>query len=32
MARAVGNRLGYVVDVDFDENTNQLGFIRVKLA
>ena len=32
MARAVGNILGYVVDVDFDENTNQLGFIRVKLA
>lgn len=32
MARAVGNRLGYVLDVDFDENSYQMGFVRVKLA
>jgi len=32
MARVVGSRLGYVTDVDFDENANQMGFVRVKLA
>jgi len=31
MARAVGNRLGYVDDVDFDENANHVGFVRVKI-
>jgi len=32
MARPVGTGLGYVMDVDFDENANQLGFVRVQLA
>jgi len=32
MARVIGNRLGHVSDVDLDENTNQTGFIRVKVA
>ncbi|KAG7633229.1 Ribonuclease H domain [Arabidopsis suecica] len=32
MARVIGNRLGHVSDVDFDENTNQTGFVRVKVA
>ncbi|CAL9229625.1 unnamed protein product [Arabidopsis halleri] len=31
MARAVGNRLGHVKLVDFDENANQVGFVRVKI-
>lgn len=31
MARAVGNRLGHVALVDFDENANQVGFVRVKI-
>jgi len=31
MARCVENRLGYVVVVDFDENVNHAGFLRVRL-
>ncbi|KAG7568106.1 hypothetical protein ISN45_Aa04g009430 [Arabidopsis thaliana x Arabidopsis arenosa] len=31
MARAVGNKLGRVSDVDFDENVSQVRFVRVRL-
>lgn len=31
MARAVGNKLGRVSAVDFDENVSQVGFVRVRL-
>jgi len=31
MARCVGNRLGIVSTVDFDENSNHVGFVRVKI-
>ena len=31
MARCVGNRLGHVADVDFDENSNHTGFVRVRI-
>ncbi|KAG7534112.1 Reverse transcriptase domain [Arabidopsis thaliana x Arabidopsis arenosa] len=31
MARCVGNRLGNVAEVDFDENVNHPGFVRVQI-
>jgi len=31
MARCAGNRLGFVSEVDFDENSNHGGFVRVKI-
>ncbi|CAE5960416.1 unnamed protein product [Arabidopsis arenosa] len=31
MARCVGNRLGNVAEVDFDENANHPGFVRVQI-
>lgn len=32
MANYVGGKLGFVSDVDFDENSNHAGFVRVKIA
>ncbi|XP_010446292.1 PREDICTED: uncharacterized protein At4g02000-like [Camelina sativa] len=30
--RWVGNRIGYVTDVDYDENVNQVRAVRVRIA
>ena len=31
MARCFGNRLGFVAEVDFDENSNHPGYVRVHI-